>query len=314
MRTRTLGLTGLDISVVGLGTAAIGSDPSADVDGVAAIDRAVALGVNWIDTAPIYGEGRSEDVVGRALRTSPQPPLIFGKTSMSVADGQIVHSLSPATLRRDLEDSLGRLGLEAMDVLFVHWPIPDEQIEEGWEALDQLRREGKTRFLGVSNFSMEQLRRAAAVARVDVVQAGYSMIRPEPEDELLPYCTAEGIGFLAYAPMGSGLFVGAITRERLAAMVGDHRKHAPAFTEPRLTHSLELYERVREMASARGVSPGAVAVAWALSNPDVSAAIVGLRDARWVDDIVPAASEITLTAEELDRLRECMTQASEGAL
>jgi aryl-alcohol dehydrogenase-like predicted oxidoreductase len=297
----------VDISVIGLGTATIGSDPAADGGGIAAIERAVELGVNWIDTAPIYGDRRSEGVVGQAIRSMPRPPLIFGKTSMTVADGRIVHSLDPAKLRTELEASLLRLGLDAMDVLFVHWPIPDEGIEEGWAALDGLRREGKTRFLGVSNFSVEQLRRAAGVARVDVAQAAYSMIIPAPEDDLLPFCSEEGIGFLAYAPMGSGLFVGAITRERLAAMVGDHRKHAPAFTEPSLTHSLELYERVQEMASSHGVGPGVVAVAWALSDPRVSGAIVGVRQPRWVQELVPAAVDLVLSAEELRLIRNWMT-------
>lgn len=310
---RKLGRTGLELSVVGLGTAAIGSDPAGDEDGTAAIERAVELGINWIDTAPVYGGGRTEHLLGTALRRMPSRPLLFGKTAMTVADGQIVHSLDRTTLRRDLDASLLRLGVDELDVLFVHWPIPDAQLEEGWAALAELRTEGKVRFLGASNFSIDQLRRAMGIDRVDVVQARYSLVHTAVEEEILPYCTHNGIGYLAYAAMGGGLFAGAITRARLREMEGDHRANLAAFTEPALTRNLELYAHVAGIAASRGVDPGAVAVAWVLQNPQVSSAIVGLRRPAWVERLVRAVGTLVLTPGELSSIDEWMHRDPEAS-
>lgn len=304
--TRTLGRTGLEISVIGLGTAAIGADPAQDSDGTAAVERALERGVNWIDTAPVYGARRTEDLLGAALKRLSVRPMLFGKTSMDAVDGQVVHSMEPATLRRDLDDSLRRLGVDALDVVFMHWPIPDERLEEGWGALSDLRDEGKARFLGASNFSVDQLQRAMAIARVDVVQDGYSLVNTNVEHDVLPFCVENEVGFVAYAPMGSGLFAGAITRARLAAMEGDYRAWLPAFTEPVLTRNLELYAHVAGIAAAKGVDPGVVAVAWVLRNSRVSSAIVGLREVAWVERMVPAAASLELTRVEVDSIDHWM--------
>lgn len=300
--TRALGSTGLTISTLGLGTAAIGSNPADDRLGIAAIHRAVDLGINWIDTAPVYGNRRAEALLGTALRRVAVRPLVFGKTSMSVVDGQISHSLDPKTLRRDLDASLLRLGLDELDVLFMHWPIPDERLEEGWGTLATLRDEGKVRFLGASNFRLDQVRRAMSVARIDVAQGRYSLIDTSAQSKVIAFCAENDIGYTAYGALGHGLFAGAITRERLATMKGDFRAGLPAFKEPNLTRSFQLSARVAEIAAAHGVEPGVVAISWVLRDPRVTAAIVGLRKPSWVEKLVPQAAAFALSPREADSI------------
>ncbi len=307
MRTRALGSTGLEISVVGFGAWAIGGGgwewgygPQDDADSIAAIHRALELGVNWIDTAPVYGFGRSEEVVARALGQMSEKPFIFTKCGLEGKDGGSVNELKAATIERQCEDSMRRLGVEAIDLYQIHWPIPDEDIEEGWAACVALLSAGKVKHIGVSNFSISQLRRVGALSHVDSLQPPYSLIDRGIESEILPYCLAEEIGVLVYSPMASGLLTGKFSAERVAALpADDFRSHDPHFQEPQLSENLAIAERLRELGERHGASPGAVAIAWTLRNPVVTGAIVGFRGAAQVDGILPAAGELVLSAEEI---------------
>jgi aryl-alcohol dehydrogenase-like predicted oxidoreductase len=301
MERRRLGRSGLEVTPVGFGAWAIGGGgwefgwgPQDDAESVAAIHRALELGVGWIDTAAAYGFGRSEEVVGRALRGLAEPPLVFTKCGLLEAPGRTVeNSLRRDSIRRECEASLRRLGVEAIDLYQIHWPEPDEQVEEGWQALAELRDEGKVRHIGVSNFDVGQLERAEAIAPVETLQPPYSLLDRGIEDEIMPWAAAHDLGVLVYSPMASGLLTGAMTRERIEAMPDDDwRKRHRWFREPQLSANLELVERLRAAGGPRGASPGAVAVAWTLSRPGVTAAIVGFRRPDQVDGIVPAAAEL----------------------
>ena len=294
-----LGSTGLEITRMGLGAWAIGGGgfewswgTQEDEESIAAIHRALELGVNWIDTAAQYGFGHSEEVVGRAIAGLDERPFIFTKGGQPQGPGgSTLHDLTRDGLRRELEGSLSRLGLETVDLYQIHWPIPDEQIEEGWAALVELRDEGLTRHIGVSNFSVEQLRRVQATAPVETLQPPYSLIAREVEDEILPFAEREGIGVIVYSPMGSGLLSGSMTRERIDTLPDDDwRTRSPQFRDPRLAEHLALVERLRVVAERHGTTPGAVAVAWTLSNAAVDGAIVGFRRPDQVDPIVTAAN------------------------
>jgi len=307
MNRRLLGGTGLEISVVGFGAWAIGGGgwewgwgPQDDADSIAAIERALELGVNWIDTAPIYGFGRSEEVVGRTVAKISEKPFIFTKCGLEGRNGSGVNELKAATIERQCEDSLRRLGVEAIDLYQIHWPDPDEDLEEGWAACVALLSAGKVRHIGVSNFNIAQLERANAVATVETLQPPYSLINRGIEDEIVPYCAAEGIGVIAYSPMGSGLLTGAFSAERVAALPeDDFRSHVPHFQEPELSRNLAATERLRQVGERHDASPGAVAVSWVLRDPVVSGAIVGLRRFDQVGGILPAAGELQLSAEEI---------------
>jgi aryl-alcohol dehydrogenase-like predicted oxidoreductase len=301
MKTKQLGNSDLFITPVGYGSWAIGGSgwqfawgKQNDDESVAAIHRALELGVNWIDTAAAYGLGHSEEVVSRALAAWPgQRPLVFTKCGLRWdAKGQVSRVLNPASIRKECEDSLRRLNVEAIDLYQIHWPVDDaRELEEGWGTMAQLKREGKVRWIGVSNFSVSQLEQVRAIASVASLQPPYSLVHPEVENEILPYCEGQGIGVVVYSPMASGLLSGAMTRERLASLPDDDwRKHHPDFREPRLASHLALVERLREVGRRYNCSPGAVAVAWTLRNPAVTGAIVGARKPKQVDDVVVAAS------------------------
>jgi aryl-alcohol dehydrogenase-like predicted oxidoreductase len=252
------------------------------------------LGVNWIDTAAAYGLGHSEEVVSRALAAWPgKRPLVFTKCGLRWdATGQIRRALNSASIRKECEDSLRRLNVETIDLYQIHWPVDDTQeLEEGWGTMAQLKREGKVRWIGVSNFSVSQLKQVQAISSVASLQPPYSLVHPEVKNEILPYCEDQGIGVIVYSPMASGLLSGAMTRERIATLPNDDwRKQHPDFREPRLTAHLALVERLREVGRRHNCSPGAVAVAWALRNPAVTGAIVGARRPKQFDDVVAAAS------------------------
>ena len=290
-----LGPTGLEISRVGFGAWTLGGanydwgwGSQDDGDSIAAIHHALELGVNWIDTAAQYGFGHSEEVVGRALRGLQTRPYVFTKAGQPEGPNRTtVQSLRRDSLRRELEGSLSRLSVDAIDLYQIHWPIPDEQIEEGWAAFAEFKDEGLVRHIGVSNFDVGQLRRAQAIAPVETLQPPYSLVDRTVEDEILPFAEREGIGVIAYSPMGSGLLTGAMTRERIASLPDDDwRKHDPQFQEPQLSEQLALVERLERVADRLGASPGAVAVAWVLRNPAVDGAIVGFRRPEQLDPIV----------------------------
>ena len=307
MRTTELGLTGMTISRIGFGAWAVGGggyrfgwDDQSDRDSIAAIHRGLELGLNWIDTAAVYGLGRSERVVGEALQGLEQRPYVFTKASRVVdANGTIVGNLTRASIRREVEASLERLGVDAIDLYQIHQPIPEEDIEEGWETLVRLRDDGLVRHVGVSNFNVEQLRRIQSIAPVETLQPPYSLLAREVENDILPFCQQHGIGVIAYSPMASGLLSGAMTPERIAALPADDwRSRDIRFRGPQLARSLELAERLGRIGQRHGVSAGAVAVAWVLQRPGVDGAIVGFRHPVQTDTIL-AADALELDADEI---------------
>jgi aryl-alcohol dehydrogenase-like predicted oxidoreductase len=313
MEMRKLGNSDLNITRVGFGAWAIGGagwqfawGSQDDNESIAAIHRALELGVNWIDTAAVYGLGHSEEVVGRALKDWRESrPYVFTKCGLrGDANGEVRKVLSADSIRGEVEDSLRRLSVDAIDLYQIHWPPdPDSpELEEGWSTLSDLKREGKVRWIGVSNFNVQQLLRAQAIARVTSLQPRYSLVHREIENEILPYCLSEGIGGIVYSPMASGLLTGTMTRERAAGLPEDDwRRGHPDFTEPYLSHNLALVERLREIAKGRNRSVGEVAIAWTLRHPAVTGAIVGARNARQAEGVM-RASELRLTEDEVNEI------------
>jgi aryl-alcohol dehydrogenase-like predicted oxidoreductase len=312
MKTAPLGGTGMEITRIGLGAWAIGGGgwefgwgPQEDEESLLAIQHALELGVNWIDTAAAYGFGHSEEIVGRALSgiSEDERPFVFTKCSLLEGPGRtVVHNLGRDSIRREAEASLQRLGIEAIDLYQIHWPDPEPDIEEGFSALAELRDEGLVRHIGVSNFDVEQLRRIQQIAPVETLQPPYSLVARDVETEILPYAEAEGIGVIVYSPMGSGLLTGRMTRERIERMPDDDwRKRSARFREPELSRNLQIVERLQAVAERHQTSPGAVAVAWTLSNPVVDGAIVGFRRPDQVDPIL-AGGELELSDEELGEI------------
>jgi aryl-alcohol dehydrogenase-like predicted oxidoreductase len=315
METRRLGNSDLNISPVGYGAWAIGGGgwqwgwgPQDDSESVAAIHRALELGVNWIDTAAVYGLGHSEEIVARALKTwSGAKPFIFTKCGLRWdTEGNIQKVLHADSICREVEDSLRRLEVEVIDLYQIHWPPePDSaELEEGWSILAALQRQGKVRWIGVSNFDVKQLRRAQSIAPIASLQPPYSLINRGVEDDILPYCLREGIGVIVYSPMASGLLTGAMTRERIARLPKDDwRKTDAEFSEPRLSRNLALVERLREIGKRYGRSPGEVAIAWTLRNAAVTGAIVGARNARQADGVM-RAGELRLSDKEVNEIED----------
>lgn len=321
MQTRTLGNSDLKITPAGYGAWAIGGSgwqfawgSQDDNDSIAAIHRALELGVNWIDTAAVYGLGHSEEVVSRALKSWNGPrPYVFTKCGLRWDErGQVQKVLKRESIRREVEDSLRRLGLETIDLYQIHWPPdPDSSdLEEGWGTLAELKREGKVRWIGVSNFNVEQLQRAQAIAPVTSLQPPYSLIHREAEKDVLPYCQREGIGVIVYSPMASGLLTGAMTRSRIDKLPSDDwRKGHPDFNEPSLSRNLALVERLQQIGRNHGRSAGEVAVAWTLHNPAVTGAIVGARNARQAEGVM-RAGDLRLTGEEILEIAEFFVQTA----
>ena len=299
LKTAQLGSTGLDITRVGFGAWAIGGGgwefgwgPQEDEQSLEAIHRALELGVNWIDTAAAYGFGHSEEVVGRALAGLSERPYVFTKASLLEGPGRrVVHSLKRDSILREANASLERLGIDAIDLYQIHWPVPDQGIEEGWSAFAELKEQGLVRHIGVSNFDVEQLRRIQQIAPVETLQPQYSLIERDVEGKLLPFAEREGIGAIVYSPMSSGLLTGRMTRERIAAMPDDDwRKTDPRFLEPQLSRNLGIVDRLATVAGGHDTVPGAVAIAWTLRNPAVDGAIVGFRSPDQVDPLIEAAN------------------------
>lgn len=273
--------------------------PQDDEQSIGTIHAALDRGINWIDTAAVYGLGHSEEVVGRALAGRSNPPYVFTKCERVWDEqGEIRSSLKADSIRRECEASLRRLKVERIDLYQLHWPDPDAEVEEGWSTLARLKEEGKVRWAGVSNFDARQLERCRKIAPVTSLQPPYSAISPDVEKELLPYCGEHGIGVIVYSPMKSGLLTGKMTKERVAAFpADDFRRQALAFQEPQLSRNLELAGILKRIAGRHGCSAGEVAIAWVLRNPAVTAAIVGMRAPEQVDGII-GAGELQLSAEE----------------
>lgn len=313
MKTRQLGNTAMHITPIGFGAWAVGGGNWAfgwgeqnDRESIAAIQRALDLGINWIDTAAAYGLGHSEEIVARALQGRTERPYIFTKGSLvwNEGDTQVTNNLKGASLRRELEGSLRRLKVDVIDLYQIHWPVPDEDLEEGWSTLAALQKEGKVRFIGVSNFSVSQMRRAMAIAPINSCQPPYSLVKRTAEKEVLPFCHEQNIGVIVYSPMQSGLLTGKMSRERVAHLPeNDWRTRDEEFQEPRLSRNLALADKLREIAALYNRSPAEAAIAWTLANPAVTGAIVGARNPQQVDTIVGAA-EFRLTDLELNEIED----------
>jgi aryl-alcohol dehydrogenase-like predicted oxidoreductase len=313
MQKRRLGNSDLTITPIGFGAWAIGGGGWAfgwgsqdDADSIAAIREALDLGINWIDTAAVYGLGHSEEMVARALEGVAARPYVFTKCGRVWDEkGQIGKRLKAASIRRECEASLRRLKVETIDLYQMHWPEPDEDIEEGWREMQKLREEGKVRWVGVSNFDVAQLQRAARSGPITSLQPPYSLIRPEVEANILPHCLAHDIGVIAYSPMASGLLTGKMTRERIAAMPADdwRKEKNRHYQEPLLTRNLSLVELLRSIAGRHGRNPGEAAIAWVLRNPAVTGAIVGARRPGQLKELMGAA-DWRLTQAEVNEIQE----------
>jgi aryl-alcohol dehydrogenase-like predicted oxidoreductase len=311
MQTRRLGNSDMHITPIGFGAWAIGGSGWAfawgsqdDAESVAAIREAIDLGINWIDTAAVYGLGHSEEVVARALDGVAKRPFVFTKCERVWDEKrQIGKSLKAASIRRECEASLRRLKIDVIDLYQIHWPEPDEDIEEGWQTLVKLQQEGKVRWIGVSNFDAAQMTRVAAFGPITSLQPPYSMIRPEIEQSILPHCLANNIGVIAYSPMASGLLTGAMTRERVAALPADdwRKEKNRHYQEPLLSRNLALVDLLRAVGNRHGKSPGEVAIAWVLRHPAVTGAIVGARRPGQLKELVGAA-DWRLTPAEVDEI------------
>jgi aryl-alcohol dehydrogenase-like predicted oxidoreductase len=308
MEKRKLGYSDLYLTPVGLGTWAIGGGdnpygwgPQDDEDSIAAIQRALDLGINWIDTAAGYGHGHSEEVVGKAIAGRRDEVSIATKCGILwKEDGSDIYGhLKADSIRREVEDSLRRLNVDVIDLYQIHWPLPDEDIEEGWATVADLVKEGKVRYGGVSNFSVEQLKRIQPIHPVTSLQPPYSMLVRETEDELLPYCAENNIGVIVYSPMRAGLLTGKMSKERVTNFPDDDwRKGDDDFQEPRLSANLELVEGLRPIAARNARPLPQLAIAWVLRRPEVTGAIVGARRPSQIEETVGAASW-TLSAEDI---------------
>jgi|SRR5271165_1225718 len=316
MEIRRLGNSDLAITPIGIGAWAIGGGgwngsmgPQNDSDSIPAIHAALDRGLNWIDTAALYGLGHSEEMVAQAIQGRTPRPYIFTKCERVWDErGNIGACLKAESVRRECEDSLRRLRIDVIDLYQIHWPEPDPDIEEGWTELARLKEEGKVRYIGVSNFSVEQMKRAQVIAPITSLQPPYAVVRREIEQDILPFCRRQNIGVIVYSPMYAGLLTGAMTRERVANFLAeDWRKNLPGFKEPALSRNLRVVEHLREIGKVHGRSPGEVAIAWTLNHPAVTGAIVGFRNSQQVAGIVGAA-EFRLSQNEISQIEQALKQ------
>ncbi|HLI48851.1 MAG TPA: aldo/keto reductase [Chthonomonas sp.] len=316
LEKRRLGNSDLEITPIGFGAWAIGGPgweygwgAQDDRDSIAAIHAALDAGINWIDTAAVYGMGHSEEIVAKAVQTSSHRPYIFTKCSLLWDDkGKVLHSLKSQSIRKEVEDSLRRLQTDVIDLYQIHWPIPEEDIEEGWSTLAKLKEEGKVRYIGVSNFNVQQMERVRSIAPITSLQPPYSLVRREIEAEILPYCQKHSIGVIVYSPLQSGLLSGKMTPERVSALPDDDwRKRSPDFHKPRLSRILGLVEGLRQIGARHNQPPGVVAIAWTLRHPAVTGAIVGFRHPDQVHEMLGALT-FRLSEQEIAEIERLLRQ------
>ncbi|MGP8079141.1 MAG: aldo/keto reductase [Dehalococcoidales bacterium] len=317
MKTRKLGWTDLNLTTIGLGTWAIGGGgwtfgwgPQDDKESAAAIFRAIEKGINWVDTAPAYGLGHSEEIVGKTLKQFKQRPIVATKCGIVWdKNRQTTHQLNAKTIKREVEASLKRLNIDVIDLYQIHWPDPDSELEAAWQQIANAVKEGKIRYAGVCNCSIAQLKRIQPIHPVASLQPPYSMIeRGAEESGLLDYCREQNIGVVVYSPMQKGLLTGKFTRERIQGLpADDHRRNDTNFQEPRLTANFELVEKLTAIAKKRNATPAQMAIAWVLRRPEVTAAIVGARRPSQVEETV-SAGDLMLTAEEKKAIDGLLTQ------
>jgi aryl-alcohol dehydrogenase-like predicted oxidoreductase len=309
---RQLGNSDMQLTPIGYGAWAIGGGnwefawgAQDDNESVSTIERALDSGINWIDTAAIYGLGHSEEVVAKALKNSPHKPYVFTKCSMRwFPDRRIYRSLKAGSLQEEIEDSLRRLRVDTIDLYQIHWPNPEDEIEEGWETLARFKEQGKVRYIGVSNFNVKQMKRIQKIAPITSLQPPYSLLNRNIEGEILSFCQQNNIGVINYSPMVSGLLTGKMTAERIMNLPEDDwRKRSPNFKEPKLSKNLKLVELLREIGNAHNVEPGVVAIAWTLRHPAITAAIVGARRPDQIDGVLPAAT-FRLSKDEIARIEK----------
>ncbi len=319
MQYRKLGWTDLNLSVIGFGSWALGGSgwryswgPQDDEDSIKAIHRAMDLGVNWIDTAAVYGLGHSEEIVGKAIKGLSNRPIIATKCSrVWDEDGNIRGDLTRESIRREVEASLKRLQVDVIDLYQIHWPDPEEYIEEGWSAMAELVKEGKVRYIGVSNFNVEQMKRIEKIHPIASLQPPYSMLRRGIEEEILPYCKEKNIGVVVYSPMQKGLLTGKYNVETVKNLApDDHRRNDPMFKEPQLSINVELVEKLKKLSEKYGKTPGQLAIAWVLRRPEVTSAIVGIRRPSQIEELIPAA-DWNLSKEDIELIETWLKEREE---
>jgi len=316
MRTRRLGKTNLELTVIGFGSWAIGGGgskiswgPQDDSESIAAIKKALDLGINWIDTAAIYGLGHSEEIVGKAIKGISKRPIIATKCGLVWDEKKnITNRLKRESIKNEAEASLKRLDIDVIDLYQIHWPIPDEDIEEGWEAMAQLVKEGKVRYIGVSNFNVSQMKRAQSIYPIASLQPPYSMLKRDVEEDIFPFCRQNSIGIVVYSPMQKGLLTGKITRERVANFPeDDHRRNDPDFNEPLISFNLELVDKLVPIARKHNKTLAQLAIAWVLRRPEVTSAIVGARRPDQIAETVLAGDWI-LPQEDIDTIEKLLAE------
>jgi aryl-alcohol dehydrogenase-like predicted oxidoreductase len=324
MTLRTLGQSDLQITPIGIGAWAIGGGQwefgwgsQDDGQSISAIHAGLDRGINWVDTAAVYGLGHSESVVGQAVKGLHTRPYIFTKCSLVWnKSGKISHNLQAASIRREAESSLRRLGIDTIDLYQIHWPArsgsPESaspgSIEEAVGALAKLKAEGKIRHIGVSNFNAQQMQRALSIAPIASLQPPYSLLATEIEVSILPFAQEHQIGVIVYSPMASGLLSGSMTRERIAGLPEDDwRKHSPNFQEPLLSRNLRLVETLRAIGKRQNATPGEVSIAWTLRNSAVTGAIIGVRSTQQVSGIAGAA-DVRLSPNDILEIEQGLTR------
>lgn len=318
MQRRQLGYTDLKLTTVGLGTWAMGGPwqfgwgPQDDGEAIAAVLEALEQEINWIDTAPIYGCGHSEELVGKALKRTSQKPFIATKCGLLWNDKrEKVSCLKGKSIREECHASLKRIGVEVIDLYQMHWPEPEEDVEQAWETIAQLAEEGKVRYIGVSNFNVEQIKRVQKIAPVASLQPPYNMLHREVEDELLGYCAENNIGVIVYSPMCRGLLTGKFSQERLAGLpLDDHRRRKPDFHDPQFTATLQLVEQLRPIAERNGRTPAQLAISWVLRRSEVTAAIVGARRPDQIKETTKAG-DWKLTIEDIEQIEQLLKKRQE---
>jgi len=315
MQKRQLGNTDLKLTTVGLGTWAMGGPwqfgwgPQDNNEAIAAILAALDEGINWIDTAPVYGLGHSEELVGKALKQISEKPLIATKCGLLWNEKkEKVSCLKRKSIREECHASLKRLGVEVIDLYQMHWPEPERDVEEAWEEMAKLADEGKVRHLGVSNFNVEQIKRVRKTYKVASLQPPYSMLHREVEDEVFGYCARNNIGVVAYSPMQRGLLTGKFSQERLAGLpLDDHRRRNPDFHDPQFTATLQLVDQLRPIAERNGKTLAQLAISWVLRRPEVTAAIVGARRPEQIAETAPA-SDWDLSKEDIEEIEQLLAE------
>lgn len=322
MRTRRLGKTDLELTVIGFGSWAIGGGgwrhawgPQDDSESIKAIKNALDLGINWIDTAAIYGLGHSEEIVGKAIKDFPKKPIIATKCGLVWDEMKnISNRLKRESIKAEVEASLRRLEIDTIDLYQIHWPIPDEDIEEGWETMAQLVKEGKVRYIGVSNFNISQMKRAQSIYPVASLQPPYSMLKRDVEENTLPYCSQNSIGVVVYSPMQKGLLTGKMTRERISRFpTDDHRRNDLEFNEPLVSYNLEFVNQLIPIAKKHNKTLAQLAIAWVLRRPEVTSAIVGARRPDQIAETA-LAGDWTLPQEDIDTIEDLLYQRKQKAM